>query len=123
MTARSPSDPQPSQPKSKPRRIGDLPYVTLRKLSNRLDTLSDGKESYWRKLVEVMPSLGYDQSTVERFALNANKQDGSPAYALLTDMSNRGVGYEELITALKKLHLNTALHDLGHRGMELECLP
>ena len=63
-----------------------------------------------------MPHLKYDVTTVEKFALNANKPSGSPAYALLTDMSNKGVSYDELITGLKKLDFFAALSAIGYRG-------
>lgn len=101
-----------------PRLVNQLPYTTLSKLSSLLDTSRDGTQVMWRRLIEEMPHLKYDVTTVEKFALNANKPSGSPAYALLTDMSNRGVAYEELITGLKKLNFFTALVEIGHRG---EC--
>ena len=67
------------------------------------------------------PNSPYDQLTVERFALNAGRVDGSPAYALLTDMSNRGVTYDELITLLKKLNHKLALQELGYKGELVNC--
>lgn len=100
-----------------PRLVSELPYTTLSKLSALLDTSRDGAQVMWRKLIEQMPQLKYNVTTVEKFALNANQPSGSPAYALLTDMSNRGISYDELITALKKLNFYTALTEIGHRGM------
>ncbi len=94
-------------------KISELDYVTLKKLANRLDIPG---ERNWRRLVEVMPSCHYDTLTVERFGLNSSRSDGSPAYALLTDMSNRGVTYDQLISGLKKMQLDTALQDIGYRG-------
>ena len=102
-----------------PRLISQLPYTTLSKLSSLLDTSRDGSQFMWRKLIEQMPHLKYDVTTVEKFAMNLNQPNGSPSYALLTDMSNRGVGYEELITGLKKLDFHTALTAIGHRGMPI----
>ena len=99
----------------KPKAISELPYATLKRLADRLDMPYDGS-LYWRKLITVMPGTPYDQLTVERFAMNAHRLDGSPAYALLTDMSNRGVSYDELVSYLKKMSFYTALHELGYRG-------
>ena len=107
--------------KSTPRLVSQLPYTTLSKLSSLLDTSrGDGSQIMWRKLIEEMPHLKYDVTTVEKFALNVNQPSGSPSYALLTDMSNTGVTYEELIIGLKKLNFHTALTAIGHRGM-LSC--
>ncbi len=61
--------------------------------------------------------VSYDQATVEKFGLNGNRVEGSPSYALMTDLSNRGIGYDVLITGLKKLHFGAALTDLGYRGI------
>lgn len=99
-----------------PRLVSQLPYPTLSKLSTLLDTCRDGAQAMWRRLIEEMPHLKYDVTTVEKFALNANKPSGSPAYALLTDMSNKGVSYDELITGLKKLDFFAALSAIGYRG-------
>lgn len=99
-----------------PNLVSELPYTTLSKLSVLLDTSRDGAQTMWRKLIEVMPHLKYNVTTVEKFALNANQPSGSPSYALLTDMSNRGVTYDELITGLKKLNFFSALTEIGHRG-------
>ena len=55
--------------------------------------------------------------------MNANRVDGSPAYALLTDMSNRGVTYDELITLLKKLNHKLALQELGYKGEQMSRRP
>ena len=99
-----------------PRLVSQLPYPTLSKLSTLLDTSRDGTQVMWRRLIEEMPHLKYDVTTVEKFALNANKPNGSPAYALLTDMSNKGVAYDELISGLKKLDFYAALTAIGHRG-------
>ena len=99
----------------RPKAISELPYATLKRLADRLDMPCDGS-LYWRKLITVMPGTPYDQLTVERFAMNAHRLDGSPAYALLTDMSNRGVSYDELVSYLKKMSFYTALHELGYRG-------
>lgn len=103
---------------SPPRLVSQLPYTTLSKLSSLLDTSRDGSQVMWRKLIEEMPHLKYNVTTVEKFALNVNQPNGSPSYALLTDMSNRGVSYEELITGLKKLNFHTALTAIGHRGTQ-----
>lgn len=119
MTARSPQQQQQQQHnKKKPqgkqfRKIADLDYVTIKKLSNRLDIPGDKN---WRKLIEMMPSVRYDTLTVEKFGLNATKTDGSPGYALLSDMSSRGVTYDQLIMALKKMHFDIALQEIGYRG-------
>lgn len=98
------------------RLVSELPYNTLSKLSSLLDTSRDGSQVMWRKLIEMMPHLKYNVTTVEKFALNANQPNGSPSYALLTDMSNKGVSYDDLITGLKKLDFHTALTAIGHRG-------
>lgn len=116
MTARSPQ--QLQQNKKKPqgkqfRKIADLDYVTVKKLANRLDIPGDKN---WRKLIEMMPSVRYDPLTVEKFGLNSTKPDGSPGYALLSDMSSRGVTYDQLITALKRMQFDTALQEIGYRG-------
>lgn len=95
-------------------KLADLDYVTLKKLANRLDIPG---EKNWRKFIEMMPSCHYDPLTVERFGMNANMADGSPAYAMLTDMSNKGVTYNQLISALKKMNFDTALQDIGYRGI------
>lgn len=100
-----------------PRLVSELPYPTLSKLSSLLDTSRDGSLVMWRKLIEEMPHLKYNVTTVEKFAMNVNQPNGSPSYALLTDMANKGVSYEELITGLKKLNFHTALTAIGHRGM------
>lgn len=99
----------------RPKAISELPYATLKRLADRLDMPCDGS-LYWRKLITVMPGSPYDQLTVERFAMNAHRLDGSPAYALLTDMSNRGVSYDELVSYLKRMSFYAALHELGYRG-------
>ena len=104
-------------PKAKQiQRIADLDYVTLKKLADRLDIPG---ERNWRRLIEMMPSCRYDPLTVERFGLNASKSDGSPSYAMLVDMSNRGVTYQQLINGLKKMQFDAALQDIGYRG---ECV-
>ena len=115
MTSRAPQPQAKANPKQSKRfrKIADLDFVTLKKLSDRLDIPG---ERNWRKLIENMPSCHYDSLTVEKFGLNANKSDGSPGYALLLDMSNRGVSYDELITAFKKMQFDTALQDIGYRG-------
>ncbi len=105
---------KPQQQGKRFRKIVDLDFVTLKKLADRLDIPG---ERNWRKLIEMMPSCRYDSLTVEKFGLNANKSDGSPAYALLSDMSNRGVTYDELINAFKKMQFDTALQDIGYRGV------
>lgn len=99
-----------------PRLVSQLPYTTLSKLSSLLDTSKDGSMVMWRRLVQVMPHLKYNVTTVEQFAMNASQPSGSPSYALLTDMANRGVSYEDLINGLKKLNFFTALTEIGHRG-------
>ena len=101
-----------------PRLVSQLPYPTLSKLSTLLDTSRDGTQVMWRRLIEEMPHLKYDVTTVEKFALNATKPNGSPAYALLTDMSNKGVAYDELISGLKKLDFYAALTAIGYRGKQ-----
>lgn len=120
MTARSPQQQQQQQQqnKKKPqgkqfRKIADLDYVTVKKLANRLDIPGDKN---WRKLIEMMPSVRYDPLTVEKFGLNASKHDGSPAYALLSDMSSCGVTYDQLIAGLKRMQFDTALQEIGYRG-------
>ena len=115
MTSRSP---QKQSSKTKPqgkqfKKIADLDYVTVRKLASRLDIPG---ENNWRRLIEMMPSVRYDSLTVERFGLNASKVDGSPGYALLSDMSSRGVTYDQLIAALKKMQFDIALQEIGYRG-------
>lgn len=105
-----------SQTNSKPRLISELPYAVLKRLADRLDLPCDGNQLYWRKLIQLMPNSPYDQLTVERFAMNANRLDGSPAYALLTDMGNRGTTYDQLVSLLKKLNLYVALSDLNYTG-------
>ena len=96
--------------------ISDLPYATLQRLGNRLDLPCGGNQLYWRQLIEVMPEGMYDQLTVNRFAMNANRLDGSPGYALLTDMGNRGVTFEQLVTYLKSMNFDVALRELGYKG-------
>jgi hypothetical protein len=95
--------------------ISDLPYATLQRLGNRLDLPCGGNQLYWRQLIEVMPEGMYDQLTVNRFAMNANRLDGSPGYALLTDMGNRGVTFEQLVTYLKSMNFDVALRELGYK--------
>lgn len=108
LSSRSPPSQSPS-----PKLIGDLPYATLKRLADRIDNPGEGN---WRELIRVLPGTAYDQATVERFGLNANRVGGSPGYALLTDLSNRGISYDVLVTGLKRLHFGAALHDLGYRG-------
>ncbi len=102
--------------KATPKLISDLPYTTLKRLGDRLDLPCEGNQVYWRRLVSEWAGSPYDQLTIERFAMNANRLDGSPAYSLLTDMSNRGVSYSHLVSLLKKISHHTALHELGYRG-------
>lgn len=120
MTSRSPQKQSSSTSSSKTnppgkqfKKIADLDYVTVRKLACRLDIPG---ENNWRRLIEMMPSVKYDSLTVERFGLNASKVDGSPGYALLSDMSSRGVTYDQLIAALKKMQFDIALQEIGYRG-------
>ena len=47
--------------------------------------------------------------------MNANRVDGSPGYALLTDMGNRGITYKQLVAGFKKINLAGALYDIGYR--------
>ena len=96
--------------------VSDLPYQKLMGLANRLDLPCGGNQLYWRRLIEVMPEGMYDPLTVNRFAMNANRLDGSPSYALLTDMGNRGVTFGQLVQYLKKLHFDVAMRDLGYLG-------
>lgn len=102
--------------KTAPKLVSDLPYPTLKRLADRLDVPCGGNQLYWRRMVDVWAGSPYDQLTIERFAMNAHRVDGSPAYALLTDMSNRGVAYSHLVSLLKKINHNSALHELGYRG-------
>ncbi len=110
-----------TQKKVSPKLISDLPYTTLKRLADRLDLPCEGNQLYWRRMVNEWSGSPYDQLTIERFAMNANRLDGSPAYALLTDMSNRGVSYGHLVSLLKKIGHHTALHGLGYRGTGLVC--
>ena len=96
--------------------ISELPYATLQRLGNRLDMPCAGNQLYWRRLIEVMPEGMYDQLTVNRFAMNAGRLDGSPGYALLTDMGNRGVTFQQLVTYLKSMKFDVALRELGYKG-------
>ena len=97
--------------------LSELPYKSLKELSDRLDQLRDGKTAYWRELAKEMD---YTSIMIENFGLSANKPNGSPGYSLLLDMSNRGVTYDQLITMLKRIHLYDALANLGHKGEEGE---
>lgn len=99
--------------------ISDLPYAALQRLGSRLDLPCGGNQLYWRQLIEVMPEGMYDQLTVNRFAMNANRLDGSPGYALLTDMGNRGVTVEQLVSYLKRMKFDVALRELGYKGKRL----
>lgn len=103
----------PRSPPSETRLVGDLPYAALKRLADRIDTPGEGN---WRELIRVLPGVSYGQTMVERFGLNAARIGGSPGYALLTDLSNRGVSYDALVSALKKLNFGAALQDLGYRG-------
>ena len=94
--------------------MSELPYKTLKDISDRLDLLKDGKTAYWREMATMM---NYNQITVESFGMQASKPNGSPGYALLLDMSNRGVSYEELVSYLKRLELFDALVQIGYKGM------
>lgn len=96
--------------------ISELPYATLQRLASRLDMPCDGNQLYWRRLIEAMPEGMYDSLTVNRFAMNANRLDGSPGYALLTDMGNRGVTFEQLVGYLKSMSFDVALRELGYKG-------
>jgi hypothetical protein len=95
--------------------ISELPYATLQRLASRLDMPCDGNQLYWRRLIEAMPEGMYDPLTVNRFAMNANRLDGSPGYALLTDMGNRGVTFDQLVTYLKSMNFDVALRELGYK--------
>lgn len=101
--------------------ISELPYATLQRLANRLDMPCDGNQLYWRRLIEAMPAGMYDPLTVNRFAMNAGRVDGSPGYALLTDMGNRGVTFDQLVSYLKSMKFDVALRELGYKG-ELSIL-
>ena len=96
--------------------ICELPYATLQRLADRLDMPCDGNQVYWRRLIESMPEGMYDPLTVNRFAMNASRPGGSPSYALLTDMGNRGVTFDQLVSYLKSMHFDTALRELGYKG-------
>ena len=99
--------------------ICELPYATLQRLGNRLDMPCGGNQLYWRLLIEALPEGMYDQLTVNRFAMNANRLDGSPGYALLTDMGNRGVTFQQIVGYLKKMQFDLALRELGYKGESL----
>lgn len=99
-----------------PKTISDLPYAVLKRLSDQLDLPNQGSQTYWRELIKILPDSPYDQIAVEKFGMNANRVDGSPAYALLTDLSNRGMTYNELISLLKTLKHYTALSEMGYTG-------
>lgn len=103
-----------SIPKTDNKPLIDLPYKSLKDLSDRLDLLKDGKTAYWRELAREMD---YNSITIENFGLSAMKPNGSPGYSLLLDMSNRGVTYDELVAMLKKLQMFEALTTLGHKGI------
>ena len=102
-----------SSPFAEGKMMSSLPYKTLKDISDRLDLLKDGKTSYWRELATLMD---YDHITVEKFGMLASKQNGSPGYSLLCDMSNKGVSYEELVSYLKRLELFDALVQIDYRG-------
>lgn len=110
MSSSKTSGPRLSQP------ISLLPYARLKGLANRLDMPCDGNQLYWRRMIEVMPEGMYDPLTVNRFAMNAHRLDGSPGYALLTDMGNRGVTFGQLIDYLKSMRFDVAMRELGYRG-------
>ena len=93
--------------------MSELPYKTLKDISDRLDILKDGKTSYWRELATLMD---YNHITVEKFGMQASKPNGSPGYSLLLDMSNKGVSYDELVSYLKRLELFDALVQIGYKG-------
>ena len=99
--------------------ISELPYATLRRLADRLDMPCDGNQLYWRRLIGAMPEGMYDPLTVNRFSMNANRLDGSPGYALLTDMGNRGVTLGQLVDYLKSMHFDVALRELGYKGGQM----
>lgn len=111
MNARSAQDSPPT--KSSSNRLADMEYITLKKLANLMDIPGDKN---WRGLIEAMPSCRYDRLTVERFGMNASKPDGSPAYAMLMDMGNRGVTFKELVAALKRMQFDLALQEIGYQG-------
>lgn len=93
--------------------MSELPYKTLKDISDRLDLLKDGKTSYWRELATLMD---YSHITVEKFGMQASKPTGSPGYSLLLDMTNKGVSYDELVSYLKRLELYDALVQIGYKG-------
>lgn len=99
-----------------PTTVSDLPYAVLKRLADQLDLPNRGSQPYWRELIKVLPDCPYDQIAVEKFGMNANRVDGSPAYALLTDLSNRGMTYSELVSLLKTLKHYTALSEMGYTG-------
>lgn len=98
----------------RPSTVSDLPYAVLKRLADQLDLPNRGSQPYWRELIKILPDCPYDQITVEKFGMNANRVDGSPAYALLTDLSNRGMTYNDLVSLLKALKHYTALSDMGY---------
>lgn len=106
-----------SPPQAKYKLMSELPFSVLKRLADRLDMpTTDGKEPLWRKMIEVMEDCPYDTLAVERFGMNANHRSGSAAYALLTDMGNRGFSYDKMINLLKELDHFTALAELGYSG-------
>ena len=113
MTSKKTSRSVPS-PNGEGKMMSELPYKALKDLSDRLDLLKDGKTAYWRELARLMD---YNSITVETIGLHAVKPNGSPGYALLLDMSNRGISYEELVSYLKRLELFDALVQIGHKGI------
>ena len=116
MTSKKTSRSVPS-PNGEGKMMSELPYKALKDLSDRLDLLKDGKTAYWRELARLMD---YNSITVETIGLHAVKPNGSPGYAILLDMSNRGISYEELVSYLKKLELFDALVQIGHKGIHTQ---
>lgn len=96
--------------------VSELPYAVLKRLADQLDQPNRGNQPYWRELIKVLPDCPYDPIAVEKFGMHANRVDGSPAYALLTDLSNRGMTYSELVSLLKTLKHFAALGEMGYAG-------
>lgn len=113
MKSRSAEAHATKKPIAKQQLLADLDYPTLKSLADLLDIPGDRN---WRGLIAAMPSCRYDQVTVERFGMNASRPNGSPAYATLQDMGNRGVTHKQLVDALKRMQFDLALEKIGYRG-------
>ncbi|XP_031573654.1 mucosa-associated lymphoid tissue lymphoma translocation protein 1 homolog [Actinia tenebrosa] len=93
-------------------KIDDLPPNIKKELATALDSRNSSNGN-WRALIQLMsPTVVYQRSQIESFAMTILQPHGSPTRALLTDLAIRGITVPQLVRWISQLHSRTQSHQL-----------